>query len=287
MDTRSFTNAAEFLAAAEPLLSASEARNNLLYGIGAFLVDEPDEFDFRLWLVEDEGIPVAAALRTLPRRVIIADARSEDAARFLASAVIDGSDVELPGAAGAVPAVEWFVDDWRRRTGGRARCSMAQGVFALEAVRAVPAPGGRPRQATPADRDLVARWQRAFIDEVFPNDVEEDAELLRWIDNRIAGRGGSGLWLWESDGRPVAMSGHGGPTPHGIRIGPVFTPRESRGRGYATALVAAHSRRLLEDGRRFCFLYTDLANPTSNAIYERIGYRRVGEAAMYDFSAGA
>ena len=94
--------------------------------------------------------------------------------------------------------------------------------------------------------------------------------------------------LWEDGGEPVSLAGWGGPTPNGIRIGPVYTPPELRGRGYATALTAELSQRLLdgrlfEGGRRFCFLYTDLANPTSNAIYERIGYRRVAESAEIVF----
>jgi predicted GNAT family acetyltransferase len=79
----------------------------------------------------------------------------------------------------------------------------------------------------------------------------------------------------------VSVAGYGGDTPNGIRIGPVFTPPELRGRGYATSLVAQLSSRLLAEGRRFCFLYTDLANPTANAIYERIGYVRVCEAAVF------
>ena len=79
------------------------------------------------------------------------------------------------------------------------------------------------------------------------------------------------------------MSSYGSKTPNGIRIGPVYTPPEQRGNGYATALVAEQSAWLLAGGRRFCFLYTDLANPTSNAIYERIGYERVADAAAYIF----
>jgi uncharacterized protein len=98
----------------------------------------------------------------------------------------------------------------------------------------------------------------------------------------------SGFLLWEDGGETVSLAGWGGPTPNGIRIGPVYTPPELRGRGYATALTAELSQRLLdgglfEGGRRFCFLYTDLANPTSNAIYERIGYRRVCESAEIVF----
>jgi predicted GNAT family acetyltransferase len=98
----------------------------------------------------------------------------------------------------------------------------------------------------------------------------------------------AGILLWEDGGVPVSLAGWGGPTPNGIRVGPVYTPPELRGRGYATALSADLSQRLLdgrlfEGGRRFCFLYTDLANPTSNAIYERVGYRRVAESAEIVF----
>jgi hypothetical protein len=102
------------------------------------------------------------------------------------------------------------------------------------------------------------------------------------VEHRLGGTDG-GFWLWEDGGEIVSVSGWGGPTPNGIRIGPVYTPPELRGRGYATALVAELSQALLDGGRSFCFLFTDLANPTSNAIYERIGYVRVCESAMVSF----
>ena len=102
------------------------------------------------------------------------------------------------------------------------------------------------------------------------------------VDHRLGARDG-GFLLWEDGGEPVSAAGWGGPTPNGIRIGPVYTPPELRGRGYATALTAELSQRLLDEGRRFCFLFTDLANPTSNGIYERIGYVRVAESAMVAF----
>jgi predicted GNAT family acetyltransferase len=87
-----------------------------------------------------------------------------------------------------------------------------------------------------------------------------------------------GYWLWVDDGGPVSMTGVSPAPPEGSRIGPVFTPSRDRGRGYATSLVAYVSAHELERGRRACFLHTDLTNPTSNAIYTRIGYRWVCEA---------
>ena len=79
------------------------------------------------------------------------------------------------------------------------------------------------------------------------------------------------------------MAAVGGPTPNGDRISWVYTPPALRGRGYASACVAALSQRLLDSGRRFCFLYTDLANPTANKLYQRIGYRQVIDASIYHF----
>jgi predicted GNAT family acetyltransferase len=105
----------------------------------------------------------------------------------------------------------------------------------------------------------------------------------REIVGQRLGADDAGFLLWADGGGVVSASGWGGPTPNGIRIGPVYTPPALRGRGYATALVAELSQTLLDQGRRFCFLFTDLANPTSNAIYERIGYVRVCESGMIVF----
>lgn len=89
--------------------------------------------------------------------------------------------------------------------------------------------------------------------------------------------------MWETDDRIVSLRGHSGPTGTGIRIGPVYTPPADRGRGYASALVAAQSEWLLQHGYQQCFLYTDLANQTSNDLYIRIGYEQIAESAEYLF----
>ncbi|OGO56238.1 MAG: hypothetical protein A2Z32_12645 [Chloroflexi bacterium RBG_16_69_14] len=106
-------------------------------------------------------------------------------------------------------------------------------------------------------------------------------EVAAWTDRWLARRGRT-LYLWDDD-RVVSMTGVGGPTPNGIRIGPVYTPPAVRGRGYASALVAAVSQAELDAGRRFCFLFTDLANPTSNHIYQAIGYEPVRDVDAYGF----
>ena len=155
---------------------------------------------------------------------------------------------------------------------------MSERVYQLTEVQPVPSVPGRARPATLDDRDLVIAWLEAFRLEAFgdaePGSVVADAD--RWLARRgrappVAGR------------RRCLAGGTGGRTPNGIRIGPVYTPPDARRRGYASALVAAISQAELDAGRRFCFLFTDLANPTANHIYQAIGYAPVRDVEAYAF----
>jgi hypothetical protein len=155
-------------------------------------------------------------------------------------------------------------------------------VFALTSVRDVPRPAGQARTAGQDDRGLLLDWLTAFALEALSRPDDEIERTKRTLDRRISGADG-GIWLWDVGGTSVSLAGFPGPALAGARVGPVYTPPEHRRRGYATALVADLSRFLLGQGHRACFLYTDLSNPTSNAIYERIGYERVAEAAEISF----
>ncbi len=285
MKVARFADAGEFLARAEPLLLADEARHNLMLGIVGTIRDSPDLYPERhLWLVEDDGRPVAAATRTPPYNLVLARPESDDALAALVDAV---TGEELPGVVGVVPESEEFAELWTARTGTTSRIGMRQGVYALEEVQPLPPVSGSARQATTADRELALSWWIAFGEEVLHEGGPGRDRAEATLDYRLTSETG-GILLWEDGGRPVSLAGWGGATPNGIRVGPVYTPPELRGRGYATALTAELSRRLLAGDlgpgdRRFCFLYTDLANPTSNAIYERIGYRKVCESAEIVF----
>jgi predicted GNAT family acetyltransferase len=147
----------------------------------------------------------------------------------------------------------------------------------------VTAPTGVPgalRRAKPADRDLLIQWMHAFDVESFgPEAGRRDVAAL--ADELVASGHRKG-WVWD-DGGPVSTASTTGQTPNGIRVGAVYTPPEHRGQGYATACVAAVSQAELDVGRRWCFLFTDLANPISNRIYRRIGYEPVRDVDIYRF----
>lgn len=133
------------------------------------------------------------------------------------------------------------------------------------------------RRTVEGDRLLLKEWIAAFYRETGAGGGDPDAAVDKALTQESRG-----LYLWE-DGVPVSMAGYVAGTPNGVRIGAVYTPPEKRRRGYAGACVAAVSQMLLDQGRRFCFLYTDLANPTSNHIYQEIGYRPVADSAMLRF----
>ncbi len=272
----------EFLHLAGPLLLENEARHNLILGIAGTLRDHPEVYPkFHLWVVRHSGSVVGAALMTEPYNVVLADPAVDGALETLADRV-RAEGLAVPGVVGNVPHAERFAIRW---TGARRPIArMSQGVYALRSVREVRRASGAARPATRADRDLLVEWIRDFSREALPR--QDDDRDGRMLDLRLDHDDG-GMWLWEDGGAPASLAGHGGRTPNGSRIGPVYTPRELRGRGYATSLVAELSGWLLRRGRTFCFLYTDLSNPTSNAIYERIGYERVCESAEYDFEAAA
>ncbi|MFE7354439.1 GNAT family N-acetyltransferase [Streptomyces sp. NPDC057543] len=154
------------------------------------------------------------------------------------------------------------------------RVDQEQRLYRLETlVPPSPTPSGRPRDATAADRELLVRWYLAFADQV--GQSGQNAE--RMVDERTAS---GGLTLWEDGGVPVSMAGASPRIAGTVRIGPVYTPAEHRGRGYAAAVTAQVARAAREAGAQEVLLFTDLANPTSNGVYQRIGFRTLSDRLL-------
>jgi uncharacterized protein len=285
MEVMVFDDPERWLLAVEPFLLEHEARHDLALGIADTLIRHPTVYPTKhLWSVERAGRVIGAALQTPPHNLALARPADDDVLGVLADA-IHGGAIHLPGVVGADPECGRFADAWSQATAARVRWVMGQGVYTLREVAALPpAPGGARKADRPEDLELILTWLGAFDDEVVPPEIGGDAEQRRRRAATIFASDVGGFWLWE-DGRPVAMTGVGSFTRNGARIGPVYTPPDARGRGYATSLVADVSRRQLADGRSFCFLHTDIANPTSNAIYRRIGYEHVCDSAVLAFDA--
>ena len=190
------------------------------------------------------------------------------------------ANVALPGVVGAVPEVDAFSEKWVARTGAVRRQRTAQRIYRLTTLHPVENVSGFARTAGEADRELLVTWIRAFAAEALPESAP-DLGAERTVHARLR-TGTGGFTIWDDHG-PVSLAGWGGSTPCGVRIGPVYTPPEHRRRGYGTAVTAAVTTEQLAAGRTFCFLYTDLANPTSNKIYTELGYEPVCDSIDYAF----
>lgn len=270
----------EFMALAGAFLAAREAEHNLIFGILSNYEVDPSQYSEPPYLaaVFHGDRVVGAAMRTPPWRLVVSEMDHPGAVHRLADDLV-GTD--LPGVVGPAGPAGQFAAAWAERTGTPTRLGRHERNFRLRRVLPPrPAPGALVR-SRPEDRAILAAWAKAFHDEAIrdggpPRDYDEMAD--RWI------RGlGRTAYLWVDGGNPVSLAGAGGLTPSGIRIGPVYTPPGFRGRGYASNLVAGVSQLLLDSGRQFVFLFTDLANPTANRIYQAIGYEAVNDVDEHAF----
>jgi GNAT superfamily N-acetyltransferase len=287
-----YDDPAEFLRVAGDRLAEDPVLNTVLTTITERLRDEDaagvpvDAALPRWWLVtrDDEGELTGVGMRTAPFRPypLYLLPMPDDAAAALARALHD-RDEEALGINGALPAAMVCAEELARLTGGLAEVGQHTRLFELgELVRPASVPAGRLRAATPDDVDLALAWYEAFgldADEQAgrePGSMHDTAEDKDTMLRRIAaGR----VWFWEDEhGERVHLTGVNPPSYGVARVGPVYTPKSHRGRGYASAAVAEVSQRILDEGARAC-LFTDQANPTSNKIYEALGYRRVVDMA--------
>ncbi len=271
-----------FLAIGGGFLAEREAEHNLILGLCSRLAADPHAYAEPPYLavaVEGDRV-VAVGFRTPPHNLILSEIVAPAAIDALAGDAHDAF-VSLPGVLGPKEVARAFTESWRELTGVGSHRTMANRIYRASAARPPQGVSGLMRPYRSDDRGLVVEWLDAFTAEALPREtVQEPPAVL--LDRRIGDPDG-GLVLWEDGGSPVSLAGFGNPTPNGIRVGPVYTPPALRGRGYASALVGQMTAMLLDRDIHFCFLFTDLDNPTSNSIYQRLGYEPVSDVDQYAF----
>ena len=288
MHATRYSDLATFAARVQPFLFTHEAEHCLPIGILSTRLaglHESAESPYLACVEEDDGRIALVAIQTPPHNLVLsllADFAAPTASIQALVSDLCAAQRALPGAIGPTILAASFAGAWSKASGVHAEVSRRERIFRLQQVRWPVPVAGAMRHIEERDRDLLRIWLRDFTREALGQAI---ADIDGEIDSRLRG-GVRGMYLWE-DGQPVSLAGFGNPTPHGIRIGPVYTPLELRGRGYASALVAQTSQRLLDEGRRFCFLFTDLANPTSNHVYQQIGYEPVSDVVEFAFQAAA
>jgi len=272
---------AEFMARAGSWLEAREAEHQLFFRIAGWLQagGEPDRPAPFFATVELGDALEALAAMTPPYPLVISNAPA-DARRALIDH-LDRAGIVPSGVNGHAEASGAFAREWIALHGGSRSIRMHLGVYEATAVTPATPAGGALRRMAPGDLDFIPQWLKGFAADALGPDEQETVDQARTRAQRWLAGGGTFIW---DDGQPRAMANSTGASPHGICINGVYTPPEFRRRGYASACVAALTQRLLDEGRRFVCLFTDLSNPTSNSIYQQIGYRKVCEFADWKFS---
>jgi len=274
-----YRHGGEFLEGVGAHLKQNEAFNNLPLGLGERLRAMPVGEDNRPFLagVMAGDQPALAVLMTPPYNLIIT-ALVDDVEPALDALAdyLQQAKIYLPGVLGPSREAGLFASKWAERCGLEARLHREERVYELRRVIMPRCGTGVLRPARQEDLDVLAAWMNEFnVEALGVNDAEEAyrTTVLRLPD----------LFVWEVKGRVVSMAGKTRPTAHSVTISMVYTPPELRGHGYASACVAQLSQALLDGGRQFITLFTDLANPTSNKIYQAIGYQPLGDYLEYHF----
>ena len=275
-----FSDAGKFLERVQPFLVRREAEHCLILGLldGLRSGEQWGSQPPLMASVENRDEVVAVVLMTPPRNLIlswIADDSTIDAIAH----ELRAEGIAIPGVNGSADSAQKFVLKWTELSRCSYRVQMAQRIYQLTRVTNETRSAGHLREPEQSDEALLREWRAGFsidAEGMDPSQAREDAALPMPPSRH--------MFLWELEGTPVAMAGFAGPTPNGIRVAWVYTPPENRGKGFAGACVAALSQKLLYDGRKFCFLYTDLANPVSNHVYQKMGYEAVVDATVYSFS---
>jgi uncharacterized protein len=249
------------LRSADEFLSAEPVLHNLILSILHSRIAQGDPG--RYWMafhgettvgvVVQSPLEYPATLTPMEPRVMVA----------MVDAIAEAG-VILHGVNGDAATAASFAGQWSERCKSAATPFQGMRLYELLELGEVPGTEGQLRQAGPSDRSLMILWTRAFQDEI--GESTNDIELR--VDRGLAG---GQLWLWDQNGETTSMAVSREPAQGVVRLSGVYTPPEKRKHGYAAACVHALSKHLRGCGYR-CILYTDLGNPTSNSIYQRIGY---------------
>ncbi|QYX79139.1 GNAT family N-acetyltransferase [Streptomyces akebiae] len=192
----------------------------------------------------------------------------------------------VPGVSADHDASTTFAEAWQRRTGAEPVVTTRLHLYRLGTLTPPdPFPEGRGRLVGEQEREHLIRWCREFCVDVGEQYSIDLIDAGAWADSRFGDRN---YTFWETpDGTPVSMAASTSIVGGMVRVDPVYTPAHLRGRGYAGAVTVEASRAALDAGAKEVVLFTDPGNPTSNALYQRLGYVLLTNFTVYDFSSAA
>jgi len=285
METRFYDDINKFYTLATPFLLKREVENGLLLSLLNALKEDihryGEEMPLLFSLMEDNIIKLIA-LRTPPYDLLISYTSKVDSIDALVEELLKRNE-NLPGILSFSEAADRFTQLWCDKNSLESVLLRKERVYKLEKVSKETLGNNRFSVATKTHQSIVIQWTREMITEALLEVTKEelDRNITRFkveFENN-----NSQIFLLFHNGKPVSMARKAGKTLNGNAVNLVYTPPSLRRRGYATECVAKLSKYLLEEGNKYCFLFTDLSNPTSNSIYQKIGYHPIIDKHHYKF----
>ena len=277
-----FSDAQPFLDRVLPDLAVQESRNNLILGLALRLKADPHAYGEQDPLMvigtdQNEKISVAAIMTPPFPMIVQSDPVCLEGLGSLADALFE-KGWKLPGVNGVAEASDAFAGIWQAKTGQTVRLSMRQRAYELRKVEAIDYTGGIMSVAEEKDVGKAADLLNAMMDEI---GLLPGRKII--AETALINIGLRQTFFWEDGGEIVSITIANRPQIKAICISGVYTPPTFRRRGYARALVAEVSKEMFSRGFTKTNLFTDLANPTSNKIYQEVGYKPVCDYHQYTF----
>jgi len=261
-----------------PLLECDEIKNNL--PLGVLINFAPGRIPLYMAMVLRNQIPLLVLLQTNQYQLIVSrlsEISSEEITQ-VADKLCEHS-VNVDEMVGEEYVVKLLAEKMAEKLHCQTYVKMLQGVYGLRHLKKwAEHSHGKLEIAIEKDEDWLSEWFTHFGEDAFlPVSKEEASQLVQGAIRRKQ------LYLWVVDGQPVSMARITRPTKTNAAISWVYTPPERRNRGYATNIVAALTEHLLNSGYQTVSLFTDLANPTSNKIYQGIGFEQLTSSVVMSF----
>lgn len=273
MNIKRYPSSEAFLNAVEPFLSKEIHLNNLMLGLLHRLKREGSNEDDLFLHIQDGALKLVVMMSGL-YVIVYANATDERLYETLID-YLDVHHIDYPGVIGPVFYADAFKAAFEAKTNKPMHTAMKQRIFVIKNVIHDSTLDASIRVVRAEDNQLIKQWMKGFLDDIqeayTPQSIDE--RIKRLIENQ-------GLYVLVHDDQLVSMAAGIRPMGEGISIGYVYTPPQLRNKGFATACVQKLSAHYLK-AYDYCTLYTDLANPTSNSIYQKIGYRAVGDSVVY------
>lgn len=275
-----FIQPQEFEDKAKPFLMQNEDLYSLFYGVLQGI--KAGRYENPLMATVKENDQVVALFQMTPPHplniIVIDETKMADILSFAAQE-ISNRKIPVPSAVGVKRVVNAFSEKWQELTKSKARLLMDQGLYRLDKVeQSLEKSSGSWRYARKDEAPLLATWYKAFEQDAglksSPPEVINE-RVIQFLEDQE-------VFFWEDNGKVVSMMKKARPSDRGVTVSFVFTPHEERKKGYARTMVAAGSEELLKT-YDFCVLYTDMLNPTSNKIYQEIGYRKIADSIHLEF----